>query len=122
MSRLQVVAVGGCHSEDGIKLEEVVAAAGDAKLIMRGSLLSARQDASLLLTDFPIALLDPLLRRSPALQHAQPAVGGALSRVFPNPKPQSLDPKQVHLSHVIHSWLSGSRQDVFHVRHETWRC
>ena len=67
--------MGGCHSEDGIKLEEVMAAAGDAKLLMRGAVLGAKQDASLLLTDFPIALLDPLFRGMPALQHAQPAVG-----------------------------------------------
>ena len=78
---VQVVAVGGCHSEDGIKLEEVVCAAGDAKLMMRGSLMGAKQDASLLLTDFPIALLDPLFRRMPALQHAQPAVGNPGERL-----------------------------------------
>ena len=72
--------MGGCHSEDGIKLEEVMAATGDAKLLLRGAVLGAKQDASLLLTDFPIALLDPLFRRMPALQHAQPAAGnGALA-------------------------------------------
>ena len=44
-------------------------------LQVRGSVLGGRQDATLLLTDFPIALLQPVLRAMPGLQHAQPAVG-----------------------------------------------
>ena len=35
---------------------------GDAKLLVRGSLLGEHQDASLLLTDFPIATLRPIFR------------------------------------------------------------
>ena len=42
---------------------------------VRGSLMGDRQDATLLLTDFPIALLQPVLRSMPGLQHTQPAVG-----------------------------------------------
>ena len=44
-------------------------------LQVRGSVLGGRQDATLLLTDFPVALLQPVLRAMPGLQHAQPAVG-----------------------------------------------
>ena len=36
--------------------------AGDAKLLVRGSLLGEHQDASLLLTDFPMATLRPIFR------------------------------------------------------------
>lgn len=36
--------------------------AGDAKLLLRGSLFGEHQDASVLLTDFPMATLRPLFR------------------------------------------------------------
>lgn len=36
--------------------------AGDAKLSVRGSLLGEHQDASLLLTDFPMTTLRPIFR------------------------------------------------------------
>ncbi|KAK9804274.1 hypothetical protein WJX72_004315 [[Myrmecia] bisecta] len=70
----QMVARGAAHSLDGIKLDEFCLKAGDAKLLVRGSLLSASQNATVLLTDFPVALLQPLLRAMPALEHAAPAI------------------------------------------------
>lgn len=69
-----MVANGSCHSIEGIKLEELGLKAGDAKLLVRGSLLGAAQDASIILTDFPVAVLQPLFRALPALEHAAPAV------------------------------------------------
>jgi hypothetical protein len=80
----QVVANGSCHSIEGIKLEELGLKAGDAKLLVRGSLLGAAQDASIILTDFPVAILQPLFRALPALEHAAPAV--AASGVCPCPR------------------------------------
>jgi hypothetical protein len=41
---------------------QFVLKAGDAKLLVRGSLLGEHQDASVLLTDFPMATLRPLFR------------------------------------------------------------
>eukprot|EP00884_Botryococcus_braunii_P001434 jgi/Botrbrau1/11291/Bobra.0038s0057.1 len=70
----QVVAVGSSHSDEGLHLEEVTLKTGEAKLAMQGSLLGARQDASLLVTDFPVALLRPLFRSLPALDHVPPAL------------------------------------------------
>ena len=74
---LQAVAQGSCHSLEGVKLEEVSLRTGDAKLLVRGKLLTADQNASILLTDFPVAMLQPLFRSMPALEHAAPAVGEA---------------------------------------------
>ena len=70
---LQVVASGSCHSIEGIKLEELGLKTGEAKLLVRGTLLGAAQDASIILTDFPVAILQPLFRALPALEHAAPA-------------------------------------------------
>ncbi|KAL0047976.1 hypothetical protein WJX82_004829 [Trebouxia sp. C0006] len=70
----QVVAIGSCHSNEGLKLEEVALRAEDAKLLLRGGLLGPHQNATLMLTDFPVALLQPLFRAVPALEHAAPAV------------------------------------------------
>lgn len=61
----QVVARGSCHSNEGLKLEEVALRAQDAKLLLRGGLLGPHQNATLMLTDFPVALLQPLFRRTP---------------------------------------------------------
>lgn len=64
--------------------------AGDAKLLVRGALLGAAQNASVLLTDFPMAMLQPIFRAMPALQHAAPAVsaggggGGLGGGAFPS--------------------------------------
>ena len=41
---------------------QFVLKAGDAKLLVRGSLFGEHQDASVLLTDFPMATLRPLFR------------------------------------------------------------
>ena len=71
------MAAGSCHSAEGIKLEELCLKAGDAKLLVRGNLLGARQKATLLLTDFPLAVLQPVYRAMPALRHAAPAVGAS---------------------------------------------
>ena len=71
------MANGSCHSIEGIKLEELGLKAGEAKLLVRGSLLGAAQDASIILTDFPVAVLQPLFRALPALEHATPAVAAA---------------------------------------------
>lgn len=59
---VQVVARGSCHSNEGLKLEEVALRAEDAKLLLRGGLLGPTQNATLMLTDFPVALLQPLFR------------------------------------------------------------
>ena len=72
---LQAVAQGSCHSLEGVKLEEVSLKAGAAKLMVRGKLLTPDQNASILLSDFPVALLQPLFRSMPALEHAAPAAG-----------------------------------------------
>ena len=53
----------------------LVVPAGEAKLVVQGALLGAQQDASVLVTDFPMAMLQPMFRAVPALQHAAPAVG-----------------------------------------------
>lgn len=69
-----VVLDGNYHSEEGVQLQELVLKSGDAKLLVRGSLLNDHQDASILLTDFPVATLRPIFRAIPALQNAAPAV------------------------------------------------
>ena len=74
---MQVVANGSCHSIEGIKLEELGLKTGEAKLLVRGSLLGAAQDASIILTDFPVAVLQPFFRALPALEHAMPAVAAS---------------------------------------------
>jgi hypothetical protein len=48
--------------------------AGEAKLAVKGDLLGSRQDAVMKLDDFPMAMLQPIFRAVPALQHAAPAV------------------------------------------------
>ena len=73
---LQAVAQGACHSLEGVKIEEVSLRAGDAILLIEGKLLTPDQNTTILLTDFPIALLQPLFKSVPALQHAAPAAGG----------------------------------------------
>ena len=81
----QVVADGSCHSIEGIKLEELALKTGEAKLLVRGNLLGAAQDASIILTDFPVAILQPMFRALPALEHAAPAVaasGECWSRLY----------------------------------------
>ena len=74
---IQVVANGSCHSIEGIKLEELGLKTGEAKLLVRGNLLGAAQDASIILTDFPVAILQPMFRALPALEHAAPAVAAS---------------------------------------------
>ncbi len=73
----QVVANGSCHSIEGIKLEELGLKTGEAKLLVRGNLLGAAQDATIILTDFPVAILQPVFRALPALEHAAPAVAAS---------------------------------------------
>jgi hypothetical protein len=85
-----VVAKGSYHSEEGVQLQEFVLKSGDAKLLVRGSLLSDHQDASVLLTDFPLATLRPLFRAVPALQHAAPAVSPAVPEPVSSPLPLGL--------------------------------
>lgn len=82
-----LVAVGSYHSEEGVQLQEFVLKAGDAKLLVRGSLLGEHQDAQVLLTDFPIAKLRPIFRAIPALQHAAPAVPAERSPPLAAPRP-----------------------------------
>ncbi len=72
-----MVANGSCHSIEGIKLEELGLKTGEAKLLVRGNLLGAAQDASIILTDFPVAILQPMFRALPALEHAAPAVAAS---------------------------------------------
>lgn len=72
-----MAANGSCHSIEGIKLEELGLKTGEAKLLVRGNLLGAAQDASIILTDFPVAILQPMFRALPALEHAAPAVAAS---------------------------------------------
>lgn len=77
LANLQVLANGSCHSIEGIKLEELGLKTGEAKLLVQGNLLGAAQDASIILTDFPVAILQPMFRALPALEHAAPAVAAS---------------------------------------------
>jgi hypothetical protein len=63
---------------------------GDAKLLVRGSLLNDHQDATVLLTDFPVASLRPLFHSVPALRHAAPAATGAAPAPLTSPLPLGL--------------------------------
>lgn len=60
---------------------------GDAKLLVRGSLLSEHQDASILITDFPVATLQPIFRAIPALQNTAPAAPARVPDPVPSPLP-----------------------------------
>jgi hypothetical protein len=65
----RLVASGVADSVDGIALEELSLAVGPARAVLKGSLLCARQEASLTVTDFPLELLQPLTTAlPPALQ------------------------------------------------------
>ena len=81
------VAKGSGHSEDGLQLQEFVLNSGDAKLLIRGSLLNENQDATILLTDFPVSTLQPVFRAIPALQHATPAVSAQAPDPIASPLP-----------------------------------
>lgn len=82
-----VNASGGYHSEEGVHLEEFVLNKGDAKLVLQGSLLGERQDATLRITDFPVATLRPIFKAVPALARAVPAVSVREPTVVPSPYP-----------------------------------
>lgn len=71
---LQAVAIGSYHSAEGIHLDELSLGTGEAHLLIRGDLLGPKQDATMVLNDFPAALLSPIYRAVPALQNAVPAV------------------------------------------------
>ena len=79
------IAKGSGHSEDGVQLQEFVLNAGDAKLLVRGSFLNDNQDATLLLTDFPVTTLRPVFEAVPALQHTAPAVSAHAPEPTPLP-------------------------------------
>ena len=81
------VAKGSGHSEDGLQLQEFVLNSGDAKLLIRGNLLNENQDATILLTDFPVSTLQPVFRAIPALQHATPAVSAQAPDPIASPLP-----------------------------------
>ena len=51
-----------------------VTGTGEARLNVDGKLLGATQDASILLTDFPLSTLQPLFKSIPGLQNAAPAL------------------------------------------------
>ena len=71
-----IVAKGNYHSEEGVQLQEFVLKSGDAKFLVRGSILSEHQDANILLTDFPLATLRPLYKAIPALRNIAPQTTG----------------------------------------------
>lgn len=81
------IAKGNGHSEDGVQLQELVLNAGDAKLLVRGSFFNDNQDATLLLTDFPVSSLQPVFQVIPALQHASPAVSPQAPDPIASPLP-----------------------------------
>lgn len=55
-------------------MDELSLGTGEAQLLIRGDLLGPKQDATVVLNDFPAALLSPIYRAVPALQNAVPAV------------------------------------------------
>ena len=65
---MQGVASGSYHSSDGVHIDEVSMRSGEAQLLIRGDLLGPKQDATILLNDFPAALLSPRYKAVPALQ------------------------------------------------------
>lgn len=81
------IARGNGHSEDGVQLQEFVLNAGDAKLLVRGSFFNENQDATMLLTDFPVSSLQPVFQAIPALQHASPAVSAQAPDPIASPLP-----------------------------------
>lgn len=81
------IANGSGHSEDGVQLQEFVLNAGDAKLLVRGSFMNENQDATLLLTDFPVTTLRPVFQAIPALQYASPAVTARAPEPTASPLP-----------------------------------
>jgi hypothetical protein len=82
-----VVGKGGYHSEEGVHLQEFMLKAGDAKLLVRGSLLNDNQNATVLITDFPMVKLNPLFRAIPALKHTAPAAAPKDPEPIPSPLP-----------------------------------
>ena len=52
-----LAASGTADSAEGVALEELSITSGPARLLARGNLLSARQEAELHVTDFPLDLL-----------------------------------------------------------------
>ena len=85
-------------------LAQFVFKSGDAKLLVRGSLLGEHQDATVLLTDFPMATLRPLFRAVPALAHAAPAVSAQRPLPVASPRPVGM------LTNVL--GRAGSRLDT----------
>ena len=57
-----MIARGRCHSNEGLKLEQLLVRGYDAQLLVKGSLLGPEQDATVKLTDFPVDLLHPVFR------------------------------------------------------------
>lgn len=76
---VQVVAQGSCHSNEGLKLEELALRAEDAQLLVKGSLLGPSQDATLELSDFPVAMLQPAFRCLPFMLMTAPHTGDLCS-------------------------------------------
>ena len=56
------MAKGSCHSNEGLKLEQLVVRGYDAELLVEGSLLGPVQEATVTLSDFPVDLLHPVFR------------------------------------------------------------
>jgi len=58
--------------------------ADEARFVVQGRLLGQSQDATVLLSDFPMATLQPIFRAVPALQNAAPAAtaGGPGAALF----------------------------------------
>ena len=51
------MAAGNADSAEGVALDELSMRAGPARLLLQGSLLCPKQEASLHVTDFPLDLL-----------------------------------------------------------------
>lgn len=66
----RLAATGSADSGEGVALEELAVDAGPARLRMSGTLLCARQDTRLTLSDFPLQQLEPLTRAMPVLEKA----------------------------------------------------
>lgn len=129
------IAKGSGHSEEGLQLQEVrssgnhslwitfmwyitsdfvihfqfVLNSGDAKLLIRGSLLNDNQDASLLLTDFPVSTLQPIFQAIPALRNASPAVPARDPEPLASPLPLGMIASAINrVSHSGQGELDGT--------------
>lgn len=64
----QALVTGTASASEGLVLERLLVVLGGARVEAAGALLGPQQDASLVVTDFPAVLLQPIYSALPALQ------------------------------------------------------